>query len=267
MELDRPEQKMTPQIALVTGGASGMGRICALRLANQGAKVAVVDMDPAGLESLQQESSNIFPYLCDVSDLAGVEGVLAEVRAQFGFIHRVVHCAAIMPTACLAEQETETIHRLMRINYGGTVNVTKSVLPAMFEKGAGELVVFGSTGGSVLVPECGAYCASKAAVNAYTEILIEENRGRGVHIMLVCPPLVDTPLLQQAVETSNPKSVRDSIEKKRFADPEFIVDEVEKGLKRKIEILLPGGEAKFVMAMRRYFPRLLWKIVHYFNRE
>ncbi len=258
---------MNPEVALVTGGASGMGRICALRLAHQGAKVAILDTDSAGLASIQAESENIVSYSCDVSDMAKVEEVLAQVREQFGFIQRVIHCAAIMPTAHLTEQETETIHKLMAINYGGMVNVTKSVLPAMLEKGAGELVVFGSTGGSVLVPECGAYCASKAATNAYTEVLIEENRNSGVHIMLVCPPLVDTPLLQQAVETSNPKSVRDSIEKKRFADPEYIVTEVEKGLKRKVEILLPGGEAKFVMIMRRFFPRLMWKIIHHYNRE
>jgi short-subunit dehydrogenase len=256
---------VTSGVALVTGGASGMGRLCALRMAQAGMRVAVLDRDSAGLESVQQESSNITAYYCDVADSASVRSVFSDVRSQYGFIDRVIHCAAIMPTGCLSDQDAETIHHLMTVNYGGTVNVTKAALPPMLEKGAGELIVFGSTGGSVLVPECGAYCASKAAVNAYTEILIEENRGRGVHIMLVCPPLVDTPLLQQAVETSNPKSIRDSIAKKRFASPEFIVDEMEKGVGRKIEILLPGGEAKFVMAMRRFFPRLLWKIINYFN--
>jgi len=119
----------------------------------------------------------------------------------------------------------------------------------------------------VLVPECGAYCASKAAVNAYTEVLIEENRGSGVHIMLVCPALVNTPLLQQAVETSNPKNIRDSIKNNRLADPDAIIDAVERGLKKKTEILLPNTEAKILSWMRRLAPRLLWKFIHHTNKE
>jgi hypothetical protein len=79
--------------------------------------------------------------------------------------------------------------------------------------------------------------------------------------------LVDTPLLQQAVATSNPKIISDSIAKNRFADPEFIIDEVEKALTKRTEILVPGAEAKAVMWLRRMSPRLLWKIVRAANRK
>ena len=85
--------------------------------------------------------------------------------------------------------------------------------------------------------------------------------------MLVCPSLVGTPLLEQATATSNPKNIRDSIANKRFADPELIIDEVEKGLTRRKEILLPGTEAKVLMWIRRLAPRLLWKAIHLSNRE
>jgi short-subunit dehydrogenase len=137
----------------------------------------------------------------------------------------------------------------------------------MAQRDAGELIIFGSTGGSVLVPECGAYCASKAATNLYTEMLIEETRGSGVRVMLVCPALVDTPLLQQAVATSNPKVIADSIAKSRFADPELIIDEVEKALRKRTKILMPGAEAKAVMWLRRMSPGLLWRIVRLANRD
>ena len=70
----------------------------------------------------------------------------------------------------------------MAVNYGGTVNAVQAVLPAMARRRAGELILFGSTGGSVLVPDCGAYCASKAATNVYAEMLIEEMRGSGCHV-------------------------------------------------------------------------------------
>lgn len=98
-------------------------------------------------------------------------------------------------------------------------------------------------------------------------MLIEETRGSGVHVMLVCPALVDTPLLQQAVATSNPKVIADSIAKSRFADPELIIDEVEKALRKRTKILMPGAEAKAVMWLRRMSPGLLWRIVRLANRD
>jgi NAD(P)-dependent dehydrogenase (short-subunit alcohol dehydrogenase family) len=256
-----------PRVVLVTGGASGMGQIFALRMAERGSKVAVLDRNLEGLEDTARRSEQILALPCDVTDLNEVRTIVEHVTQDLGAIDRVVHCAAIMPTAPLVEQEADEIRQLMAVNYGGTVNVTKAVLPAMLERGAGELVIFGSTRGSVLVPECGAYCASKAATNAFAEVLIEETRGSGVHIMLVCPPLVDTPLLLQAAQTSDPKMIRDSVAKKRLADPDSIIDEGERGLTRGSEILLPGAEAKLVMLARRIAPRLLWRVLHHFDRS
>ena len=257
---------MEPKVAVVTGGASGMGKIIALRMAGRGIRVAILDMNEVGLESTTKESGNITAYKCDTSDLAQVEDVIAKITAALGTIDRVVHCAAIMPTSKLMDQPAALINKMMAVNYGGTVNMTKTVLPAMQKRRAGELVIFGSIAGSVLAPDLGSYCATKAATNAFTEVLIEENRGSGAHVLLVCPPMVNTPLLKQATDNSNPKNIRDSIEKGRLADPNFIIDQVEAALANRVEILIPGAEAKITMWMRRLFPRLLWKIVHLSNR-
>jgi len=257
---------MEPKVAVVTGGASGMGKIIALRMAGRGTRVAILDMNEAGLDATAKENSGITAYKCDTSDLAQVESVIAKITAELGTIDRVVHCAAIMPTSKLMDQPAALINKMMAVNYGGTVNMTKTVLPAMQQRRSGELVIFGSIAGSVLAPDLGSYCATKAATNAFTEVLIEENRGSGAHVLLVCPPMVNTPLLKQATDNSNPKNIRDSIEKGRLADPNYIIDEVEKALANRVEILIPGAEAKITMWMRRLFPRLLWKIVHLSNK-
>ena len=257
---------MEPTVAVVTGGASGMGRIFALRMARRGTRVAILDLDDAGLEAAAKESPNLVAHRCDTSDGSQVKEVIGKVEASLGTIDRVVHCAAIMPTARLMDQPVALIHKMMAVNYGGTVNVTKTVLPAMQERGSGELVIFGSIAGSVLAPHLGSYCATKAATNAFAEVLIEENRGSGAHVLLVCPPMVNTPLLKQATENSNPKNIRDSIEKGRLADPNDVVDAVERALARRQEILIPGAEAKITMWMRRFFPRLLWKVIHLSNK-
>ncbi len=252
---------MKASVAVVTGGASGMGQIYARRMAADGVKVAIIDVNDEALKSTADESENITAYNCDITNIDMVEEVVGKIHQELGAVDRFVHCAAIMPTSPLNDQPTALIQKIMQINYGGTVNVVKSVLPNMLDRKGGEFIIFGSIAGSVLTPDMGAYCSSKAAVNAYTEVLIEENRGSGVHIMLVCPPMVNTPLLKQATENSNPKAIRDSIEKGRLADPNVMIDEVEKAIVKKTEILLPGAEAKILTRMRRYTPRLLWKII------
>lgn len=249
------------KVALVTGGASGMGQLSALRLANQGAQVAIFDMNDDALQATAEKSPNIHPFKCDVANLQQVRDTVARVEAEVGPIDRLTHCAAIMPTARLIDQPIDLINKIMDINYKGTVHLTKTVLPLMRDRGRGQIVLYGSIAGYVLAPEMGAYNASKAATNAFAEVIIRENRGSGVQMMVVHPPMVDTPLINQALTNSNPKNIRESKEKGRLASPDFIVDEVEKALDKGVEILYPGMEAKILTWLRRFSPSLLWRII------
>lgn len=262
--------------AIVTGGGSGMGRILAQRLAAGGATVAIIDMNEAGMAETVQSQSGITPFRCDVSSLDAVKETLAAIQAQLGEIDMLVHCAAIMPTNPALKAPEGQINKVMTINYGGTVNLISTLMPQMIaaSKTAGkphhqkdkQIVIFGSIAGYVMAPDLAAYCASKAATNAFTEILIEETRATGVHVMLVCPPTVNTPLLKQAEENSNPKNIQMLKEKNRLASPESIVDAVEKGLQKGTEILYPNAEAKFTVLFRRWAPGLLWKVIRLTNK-
>jgi NAD(P)-dependent dehydrogenase (short-subunit alcohol dehydrogenase family) len=248
---------------LITGGASGIGRAFVERMSNQGWRVVVVDMNESALAELA--SDTVSTFTCDVANLEQVKATVNEITESFGSIDRLIHCAAIMPAGKLATMPAETTNLLMTVNYGGTVNVVQTVLQDMLARDTGEMIVFGSSGGSVPVPDCGAYCASKAATNTYMEILAEENRASGVQFMLVCPPLVDTPLLEQAMATAQPRMLRYSLENKRYMTPDDIVDAVETGLKKNVRILWPGMEAKILQWLRRFSPRLLWKIINAAN--
>ncbi len=136
---------MRVRVAVVTGGASGLGRILALRMAAQGIRVAVVDRDREALAAAASESSNVHPVRCDVSSSEELGAALAEVESKLGVVDRMVTCAAIMPTSQLGDQETRDIQQVMAVNYGGTVNAVQAVLPAMVRRRAGELIIFGST--------------------------------------------------------------------------------------------------------------------------
>jgi len=138
---------MVPKVALVTGGASGMGQIFALRMASRGTSVAILDTNDGALQAAASQSDNLYPYHCDVSDINEVYRVVGKVTEELGPVDRLVHCAAIMPTARLADQDIDQIHKMMTINYGSTVNINKVLFPAMKERKSGEMVIFGSLGG------------------------------------------------------------------------------------------------------------------------
>lgn len=252
------------KVALVTGGASGMGRVAALRLANQGAKVAIVDLNDKALSETSEESINITPFKCDVSDLAQVEKLIADVESTIGPIDRVTHCAAIMPGQAIKDMPAENINKMMAINYGGTVNLVKTVMPLMEQRGSGDIIMFGSMAGDVLTHNLGAYCATKSATNTFAEVLIHENKSSPIRFLLVCPPMVNTPLVKQALD-NGPGSLQGAKDAGRMASPESIVDAVERAIEKGKWVVRPG-EAGFMVLCRRLFPGLLWKVMAMANK-
>lgn len=256
---------MSGKVAVVTGGASGMGRLMALRLARRGAKVAVVDLNEEALTKVASEHENLSIFRCDVADTVAVASVIENVQEELGLIDYLAHAAALMPGRSLLDMSAEKIIQLMAINYGGTVNLTKAVLPGMRERNAGQIVIFGSIAGMIPSTGLGAYCATKAAVNSYAETLIQENADSDVHILLVCPPAVNTPLIQQAV-AHGPKALAESSKTgKNMAQPEAIVDAIDNALAKGRDIIFPG-QAAIAYYLRRISPGLMWKISRMANR-
>jgi len=256
---------MAGKVAIVTGGASGMGQIIARRLVAQGAKVAIFDVNDQGLQAMAAEADTITALRCDISSLAEVEARVAEVAQRLGPIDLLVHCAALMPSHKLIDHTHEGMEKLFRINYFGTTYMVRAVLPAMMERGRGRIIAFGSIAGIALVPKMGAYCATKAAVNAYIEVLQNEIRKSGVRVHLVCPPAVNTPLVDQTIATDTPGSIIEAKKSGRLADPEKMIDAIEKGVRKDRDIIYPK-EAKLLYLWRALFPKLWWKVVMNFEK-
>jgi NAD(P)-dependent dehydrogenase (short-subunit alcohol dehydrogenase family) len=256
---------MAGKLAIVTGGASGMGQIIARRLAADGARVAIFDVNDEGLQATAAEADTITAFHCDISSLEEVEARVAEVVQTLGAIDLLVHAAALMPSHKLLDHSHEGMERLFRINYFGTTYMVRAVLPAMLARKSGRIIAFGSIAGIALVPKMGAYCATKAAVNAYMEVLQNEIRGSGVHAHLVCPPAVNTALIDQTLATDSPGSIVEARKNGRLADPEKIVSAIEKGVAKNRDIIYPG-EARLLYLWRALFPGLWWKTVMHFEK-
>ncbi|MGB1905738.1 MAG: SDR family NAD(P)-dependent oxidoreductase [Spongiibacter sp.] len=247
---------MTGQVLFITGAGSGIGQLSAKRALAEGWKVAAIDVNQKGLDQLGN-SPALLKLVCDITDARAVEEAVARCETELGPIFKLVNAAAIMPLAEIMDQGRDTIHKIMAINYGGMVNVSQAALPRLLARKQGQFVNYASMAGHWPILYMGAYNASKHAVAAYTEVLYHETRNSGVRIVCVCPPIVATPLLEQARDCW-PKifDVFPPI------TPEDVLDAIERKLKGKGLWVFPGPMTATSWRLRRWIPGLVWKIVH-----
>ena len=242
----------------ITGAGSGMGRLAARNLAAAGAHVAAVDLSEGGLAETAAGHSSMRTFTADVTDADHLCAVVAEVEAEMGPIERVYNAAAIFPLGRLLDQDRETILRIMDINYGGVVNVAKAALPAMIERGRGDMILFASMAGWVPLIYMGAYNASKFAVVAFAEVLYHENRDSGVRFACVCPPPVDTPLIARDKQAVWPKLLDEAPP----IQPQDVLDAIDRTLDDGSFWVFPGRGTRVGWILRRWAPGLMWKRMH-----
>ncbi|XVQ12229.1 SDR family NAD(P)-dependent oxidoreductase [Spirillospora sp. CA-255316] len=251
----RPERPGTGprRTALVTGAASGLGALAAQRLAAAGWDVVATDLDDKGLARTALRSPNTHTRVCDVADATAV----ADVVAETGTPHRVVHAAAIGPLVPALEQPLDEVERVLRVDYLGTVNVVRATLPAMLERGRGELILFSSLASWVPVAKSSAYAAAKAAVNAYAEAVRREHAGSGVRIRVVCPRQVDTPGFREAAG-ADPAATGGM----KGMPPRAVLDAVDRSLTRHGGLyVFPDPLTKATVLAQRYAPGLMDRVL------
>ena len=248
----------TGQLAVVTGGGSGMGQTWARKLAESGATVVLIDVNAEGMEATASGFDNVHPHLVDITDSDAVKQVLADIESNYGPIDRVINAAAIMPFGRLVDEDPKVTNKVMAVNYGGLANVATAALPAMLNRGYGDFISFSSMTGIIPGLLMGAYASSKAAVQHYSEILYHENRDSGLRFCCVCPPAVATPLWRQAEATVVPKLPS----KGETLTPDEVIAEVERCLEAGKPFAYPGKQTKFGVLMRRLFPGVVWKASH-----
>lgn len=192
----RPGESLAGSVALVTGGSRGLGYLLAERLLAGGCRVAICARHPARLERalarLREGGRAIVGRTCDVTDRDAVGRLVTVVTSSLGPIDILVNNASIIRVAPLGALREEDFREVMEIDFWGTFNVTRAVLPGMLERGRGRIANIASIGGRVAVPHLLPYDVAKFAVTGFSEGLRAELAGSGVHVLTVVPGLMRT---------------------------------------------------------------------------
>ena len=175
--------------AVVTGGASGIGRAVAERLRKDGLRVAVIDLSPTDDE---------FGQVADVTDRVQVDAAFATIREQLGPILVLVNAAGVEGFQKFSTMTFEVWSKVIDVNLNGVFHTTQAVLPDMVEAGWGRIVNISSSSAHSGQPFMAHYVAAKSAVNGLTKSLALEYGPRGITVNAVPPGFVDTPMLRSA---------------------------------------------------------------------
>jgi 2-hydroxycyclohexanecarboxyl-CoA dehydrogenase len=191
--------RLEQRIALVTGGASGIGAATARRLAAEGARVAIADLDLEGARAVASEIDGV-AVLMDVADTASVRAGVADAEAALGPVDVLVNNAGTDRFAFFVNTDETLWDFVLGVNLRGTIAVTHAVLGGMQERGRGSIVSVASEAGRVGSQGSAIYSAAKGGVISFTRAVAREAARFGVRVNAVAPGPIDTPLLDAAEE-------------------------------------------------------------------
>ncbi len=187
---------LSGRVALVTGASGGIGAGLARMLANQGARVVLVARRQAALQqvadSIRERGGDALAIAADLTDDACLVNLVERTRAELGPIDILVNNAGFAVWQPLEATSLADWDHTFAVNVRAAAFLCASVLPEMQKRGFGRIVNIGSEAGVAIVPGLAAYCVSKHALRALTEVIQDGNHTNGIKAWVVCPGFVDT---------------------------------------------------------------------------
>lgn len=245
---------------VVTGGASGIGRALALRLAAAGARAVVVaDLDDVGAKAVASSISDAsaggveaLVVACDVSDPAAVVALIDEAEAAFGVVDLFCANAGVAGGSGLMETSRDEWQQALDVNVLAHVVAARRLVPAWLERGSGYFLSTASAAGLLSVVGGAAYAVTKTAAVAFAEWLAITYGDRGVRVSCLCPSAVDTPMLAAGLAADGEVGVGMRIVTSSLPvlSPEDVASAVVDGLAEERFLILPHPEVGPMFAAR-----------------
>ena len=253
------------KIAIVTGGASGIGRALARDLARQGADVVLADVqiDAANLVAAEicDSGGKASAHYLDVTDSEAVENFVARIAAEKGRLDYMFNNAGIAIFGEFRDFSSADWKRILDINVNGVFAGTAAAYAVMIRQGTGHIVNTASVAGLIPSPGFTAYCASKHAVVGLSTSLRAEAAEYGVKVSVICPGFIKTPMFDSKA-VGMPKDSESRARALRIAmAPEACAARVLDGVAKNKAIIPITGHAKVLWALMRYFPGLVHALI------
>ena len=256
------------KIVLVTGGSSGIGLATACLLAQKGAHVwllarrgeKLVDAFKKVKSAAQEPNQSCGMLETDVTSENQVNQAVLKINQSIGLPDLVINSAGVAHPGYVQDIDLKIFHWMMDVNFFGTVNVTKALLPGMIERGSGYIVNISSMAGFLGVFGYTAYSASKYAVRGFSDVLRAEMKPHGIGVSLVFPPDTDTPQLTYEKQFK-PVETRAVTESGGLMSAESVAKNVLTGIERGKYIILPGMENKLIYRLSGIFSDAVYPVM------
>lgn len=220
--------RLKDRVAIVTGGARGIGKAIVLTFVREGAKVAIVDFDREGAIVLKEEVEKHYGEAvaipCDVSKSPEVKAMVEEVKKAFGRIDILVNNAGIIRRGTIETVTEEEWDRVIEVNLKGTFNCSKAVVETMKEQGYGKILNVSSIAGKMGdITSAPGYGSSKAGIDALTKTLARQLAPYGINVNGIAPHAIETEMSAQWSEERR-KEIIASIPLGRLGRPEEVAE-------------------------------------------
>lgn len=247
------------KVALVTGGASGIGLATCRELAGHGARIVMLDMDAKTLEARKRDFSDhgydIFPLWCDVTKEEACQSAVNQALKKFGQIDILFNNAGITQRGLFEKTDTMVFKKVMDVNFFGSLYCTKAALPSLIES-KGIIIVNESIAGVAPLLGRTGYSASKHALHGLFTSLRCELRHKGVHVMIVCPGFIRTNLQTRALGCDGRIATHEQTKIGKEDTPENVAKQIAKGIVKKKSILVLTFMGRIAYLISRLSPLL-----------
>jgi short-subunit dehydrogenase len=257
---------MKDKVVIITGASSGIGLALANELASKGAMLSLAARNREKLEEMVKgyngKGIRAIAVQTDVSKQEDCRNLVQKTVEAFGRIDVLINNAGISMRALFEDVDLKVLHRLMDVNFWGTVCCTKYALPYLL-KSRGSVVGILSVAGYVGLPGRTGYAASKFAVRGFLDTLRTENRKKGLHILVVAPGFTGTNIRNLSLTADGSPQGKTPRDEGRMMSAEEVARRIIRAIeKRKRSLILTFMEGKLTVFLNKFFPALVDRLAY-----